>query len=357
KGVGRRWSRDRDRFLARQIEAGDHATGVSAVTRFFRLSMQSLILGLGAWLAIEHLASVGVMFAATFMLGRALQPIEQLVGNWRGVISARSAYLHITDTLAAQPPERELMDLPRPKGKVQFEGVHYGLPNTAKFILRAISFQLAAGEALGVVGPSGAGKSTLMRLLVGVVRPTSGSVRLDGADLHTWASGALGRHIGYLPQDIELFSDTVAANISRFGENADSEVVRAAELAGVHELILRLPQGYNTQIGDGGAAISGGLRQRIGLARAVFGTPSLLVLDEPSSNLDAEGDGALTHCIATLKQLGTTVVIVSHRSATLIGVDRIMLLRDGTIEAIGPRDAVAGKLLPARSPAAAGGPA
>jgi PrtD family type I secretion system ABC transporter len=356
-GVSRRWGRDRGRYIAKQAEAGAHATTVGGLVKFLRLSLQSLILGLGAWLAIEHLTSAGAMFASTFLLGRALQPIEQLVGGWRGMIAARTAYLNIADILDAVPAQDKVLSLPRPKGNLSVEAMHYGLPGNARFILRNISFALGTGDALGVVGPSGAGKSTLLRLLVGVVRPTAGTIRLDGADLRTWPRAELGGYIGYLPQDIELFADTVAANISRFAEGADAEIVKAAELAGVHELILRLPQGYNTQVGDGGLAISGGIRQRIGLARAVFGLPSLVALDEPSSNLDAEGDAALGRCIAALKQAGTTVVIVSHRPASLAGVDRILLLRDGQVEAIGPRDSVAGKLLPSRAPAqsAAGG--
>lgn len=349
-GVARRWSRDRQRHLSKQAEAGGHATTVAALVKFLRLSLQSLILGLGAWLAIEHMASVGAMFAATFLLGRALQPIEQLVGGWRGTVAARTAYLHIADILASLPDKEKLLSLPRPKGRVAVDAVHYGLPHNGKFILRNVSFTLEPGEALGVVGPSGAGKSTLLRLLVGVIRPTAGTVRLDGSDLQTWSRAEFGRYVGYLPQDIELFADTVAANISRFAEDADAEIVQAAELAGVHDLILRLPQGYNTQVGEGGMALSGGLRQRIGLARAVFGRPSLLVLDEPSSNLDAEGDVALGRCITAMKQAGCTIVIVSHRPASLVGVDRLLLLRDGMVETLGPRDAVAGKLLPARTP-------
>jgi ABC-type protease/lipase transport system fused ATPase/permease subunit len=228
------------------------------------------------------------------------------------------------------------------------DNLHYTIQGTSKFALRAVAFRLEPGEALGVVGPSGAGKSTLMRLLVGVLRPVAGAVRLDDADIQHWPRALLGNHIGYLPQDIELFADTVAANISRFTPDADADIVKAAQMAGVHEMILKLPQGYNTQVGDGGAVLSGGYRQRIGLARAVFGIPSLVVLDEPSSNLDADGDIALASCMAGLKALGSTVVIVSHRPTTLGAVDKILFLKDGAVEAFGPRDQIAARLAPKR---------
>jgi ATP-binding cassette subfamily C protein len=214
---------------------------------------------------------------------------------------------------------------------------YYGLADRSKPILRAVSFRIEAGEVLGIVGPSGAGKSTLARHIVGVLAPSAGAVRLDGADVTKWPRESLGRHIGYLPQDIELFADTVAANIGRFTPDADKEIIQAAQMAGVHELILRLPGGYETQVGEGGAVLSGGYRQRIALARAVFGEPTLVVLDEPSSNLDAEGDAALTDCIMQLKRQGTTVIIISHRPGTLGIVDKILLMRDGAAEVFGPR--------------------
>jgi PrtD family type I secretion system ABC transporter len=347
-GVVRRWSRDRTRFMQRQIAAGDRAAAMGSLIRFLRLSMQSLVLGLGALLAVSRLVSVGAMFASTFLLGRALQPIEQIVGSWRNIVGARVAYLKIKDLLAAEPHQQALMELPRPQGQLSVDNLHYTIQGTSKFALRAVAFRLEPGEALGVVGPSGAGKSTLMRLLVGVLRPVAGAVRLDDADIQHWPRALLGNHIGYLPQDIELFADTVAANISRFTPDADADIVKAAQMAGVHEMILKLPQGYNTQVGDGGAVLSGGYRQRIGLARAVFGIPSLVVLDEPSSNLDADGDIALASCMAGLKALGSTVVIVSHRPTTLGAVDKILFLKDGAVEAFGPRDQIAARLAPKR---------
>jgi ABC-type protease/lipase transport system fused ATPase/permease subunit len=227
--------------------------------------------------------------------------------------------------------------LPRPQGDLSVEGVHFGFSTRGKLVLRGVTFELAAGEALGIVGPSGAGKSVLARHVVGTLQPTLGVVRLDGADVSLWPHEALGQHLGYLPQDIELFAGTVAANISRFQPGRDDDVIRAANLAGVHEMILKLPKGYDTEIGDGGLALSGGYRQRIALARAVFGSPSLVVLDEPSSNLDATGDSALSDCVLELKRQATTLIVISHRPATLANVDKVLVLRDGMVEGFGPR--------------------
>jgi ABC-type protease/lipase transport system fused ATPase/permease subunit len=224
------------------------------------------------------------------------------------------------------------------------EGLGYVIPGTNRAILRNVSVRIEPAEVLGIIGPSGAGKSTLARQIVGILVPSAGAVRLDGADVSVWPRESLGRHIGYLPQDIELFADTVASNISRFRNDDDQEVIEAAQMAGVHDMILRLPDGYETQIGEGGTVLSGGYRQRIGLARAVYDNPSLVVLDEPSSNLDSDGDTALLSCIAELKKRGTTVVIISHRPNTLGAVDKLLLLRDGVVEMFGPRDEIIGRL-------------
>jgi ATP-binding cassette subfamily C protein len=343
-GLVRRWGRDRNRVLDRQTVASDRAAAMSSTIRFLRMSMQSIILGLGAYLAIQRLTTAGAIFAGSLLLGRALQPVEQVVGSWRNLVSAASAYRRVRDLLQANPEHQRTIALPRPHGRVSVEGVSYALPGTNKFILQNVSFDLDAGQALGIIGPSGAGKSTLARHLVGVLRATAGAVRLDEADVSIWSHHSLGRHLGYLPQDIELFADTVAANNSRFQPDADAEIVQAAQLAGVHEMILRLPNGYETEVGEGGAVLSGGYRQRIALARAVFGDPSLVVLDEPSSNLDSEGDAALADCVTQLKQRGTTVVIISHRPATLATVDKILLLRDGRVETFGERAEVMARL-------------
>lgn len=344
EGLLRRWSRDRNRFLANQIEASDRAGTMTSLIKFLRMSMQSLILGLGAYLVIERMATAGVMFAAMLLLGRSLQPVEQVVGNWRNFVSTRAAWLRVRELIAAVPFGERPLALPPPLGRLCVEGLTYAAPGNLKPILRGVAFQLMPGEVVGVIGPSGAGKSTLSRLLVGVLTPSTGVVRLDGADVARWPRDLLGRHVGYLPQDIEIFSDTIAANIGRFLEGADAEIIQAARIAGVHDVILRLPNGYDTQVGEGGAVLSGGIRQRIGLARAVFGKPSLIVLDEPNSNLDAEGENALAECIGYLKDQGTTVIVISHRMATLGAVDKILALRDGAVAAFGPRNEVVAKL-------------
>lgn len=333
-GVLQRWGRQRNRVLERQLAAGDRASAMTSLIKLMRMSMQSLILGLGAFLVIQRLATAGAMFAASILLGRALQPVEQTVGQWRALVSAHGAWQRVRDLLLASPPPERSTELPRPEGRLSVEGLLHIPPGASRPILRNVSFNLEPGESLGIIGPSGAGKSTLARHMVGVLRPTAGAVRLDGADVRTWLAGS---HIGYLPQDIELFADTVAANIGRFATDADDRIVEAARLAGVHEMILRLPNGYDTEVGEGGAVLSGGFRQRVGLARAIFGNPSLVLLDEPSSNLDNDGDLALSTCVAQLKQRGTTVVIVSHRAASLSTVDKILILRDGAVEVFSER--------------------
>src|SRR5262245_47309855 len=344
-GLLQRWDRDRSRAIKRQVIASDRAASNASLVRFLRLSMQSLILGLGAYLVIERLITVGAMFAASILLSRALQPVEQIVGSWRNMISARAASGRVKALLAGNLMRDRALALPRPAGRLSVEALVYGMPGSPSPILRGISFRLDAGDILGVIGPSGAGKSTLARQIVGVLTPSTGAVRLDGADVSTWPRESLGRHLGYLPQDIELFADTVAANISRFhSEDDDNEVIEAAQLAGVHETILRLPNGYETNVGDGGAVLSGGIRQRIGLARAVYGNPSLIVLDEPSSNLDSDGDAALLACITHLKTRGATVVIISHRLNSLGLVDKLLVLKEGKVELFGPRNEVIGHL-------------
>jgi ATP-binding cassette, subfamily C, bacterial len=343
-GLLHRWSRERHLMLERQSFASDRAANTSSVIRFLRLAMQSVILGLGAYLVIERVTTVGSMFAAAILLGRALQPVEQIVGSWRNLTSARAAYRRVKDLLAAHPPPDPALALPRPAGRLSIEGLSYVVPGTNRPILRNVTFRLEPGEVLGIIGPSGAGKSTLARHMVGVLSPSAGAARLDGADVAPWPRESLGRHVGYLPQDIELFADSVASNISRFRNDDDEKVIEAAQLAGVHEMILRLPSGYETQIGDGGTVLSGGYRQRIGLARAVYGNPSFVVLDEPSSNLDSDGDAALLACIAELKRRGATVAMISHRPNTLGAVDKLLLLRDGTAELFGPRDEVIARL-------------
>jgi len=343
-GLLRRWSHDRHILLERQAVASDRAASVQSAVRFLRLSMQSVILGLGAYLVIERSATAGTMFAASLLLGRALQPIEQITGSWRTFVSVRSAMRRLGELLAKRPLAGDGVALPRPAGHLSIEGLAFVTPGASRPILRGVSFEIAPGEILGLIGPSGAGKSTLVRQLIGVLVPSAGVVRLDGADVAQWARNDLGRHVGYLPQDIELFADTVAANINRFQPGDDEATIGAAKLAGVHELILRLPKGYDTPVGEGGAVLSGGYRQRIALARAVYGDPSLVVLDEPSSNLDGDGDIALAHCVAELKQRGVTVMIVSHRPNTVGMADKLLVLKDGAVEMFGTRTEVQTRL-------------
>jgi PrtD family type I secretion system ABC transporter len=343
-GLLQRWARDRAVMLGRQAGASDRGAAVQAVIRFLRLGMQSTVLGIGAWLVIEHEASSGAMFAASLLLGRALQPIEQVVGGWRNQVAARRAMRRLDDLFLTRPVADKPLALPRPAGRLEVENLTSVVPGQSTPLLRGVSFALEPGEVLGVIGPSGAGKSTLARHLVGVVAANAGSVRLDGADVVAWARGTLGRHVGYLPQDIELLADTVGANIGRFEADNDEAILRAGQRARVHELVLRLRNGYETPVGEGGVALSGGTRQRIGLARAVYGGPSLVVLDEPSSNLDAGGDSALADCIRDLKKDGTTTVVISHRLGTLDVVDKLLVLRDGQVALFGPRAEVLAKL-------------
>lgn len=343
-GLLKRWSRDRNRMLERQVVASDRAATMQSLIRFLRLSMQSLILGLGAYLVIERLTTAGAMFAASILLGRALQPVEQIVGSWRGLVSARVAFLRLRELLAGAQAQEPRLTLPRPGGGLSVEALSYAAPGMSKPILRGVSFQIEPGEVLGIIGPSGAGKSTLARHIVGVQAPSAGAVRIDGADVSSWIKTSLGQHLGYLPQDVELFADSVAANICRFNDGEDSEVIVAARMAGVHDMILRLPAGYDSQVGEAGTILSGGYRQRIGLARAVYGNPSLVVLDEPSSNLDSDGDAALAACIMQLKKRGTTVIIISHRPATIGVVDKILVLREGVVEMFGPRAEILARL-------------
>jgi PrtD family type I secretion system ABC transporter len=348
EGLLQRWGRDRQSLLERQTVASDRAATAHSIIRFLRLSAQSVILGMGAYLVIEHAVSAGAIFASSMLLGRALQPVEQITGTWRNLVSVRGALRRLNALFAAGPDRTPSVELPRPRGHLQVQGLTHVLPGRSKPLLNGVSFEVRPGEVLGVIGASGAGKSTLARHLVGVLAPNAGSVRLDGAEVSDWARGGLGQYVGYLPQDIELFADTVANNINRFRPGDDQAILRAARLAGVHELILRLPLGYDTQIGEGGAVLSGGMRQRLALARAVYGEPSLIVLDEPSSNLDGEGDIALAKCIQQIKQAGTAVVMISHQQGTLAVADKLLVLNDGEVAVFGPCAEVMERLQPRR---------
>lgn len=338
--VHQRWFARHREVLALQALASDRAGFLASTSKVLRVTLQSLILGLGAYLVIEQVSTPGIMIAASIILGRALAPVDLLIGSWKGFLTARSAYTRLHDLLGLIPERPRFMSLPAPTGSLTLDGVLAAPPGSNVPVLRGIRFEIAAGEIVGVIGPSAAGKSTLARVVLGVWPAASGKVRLSGADINHWNREELGPHIGYLPQDIELFDGTVSENIARFGEVDSEKVVAAAQRAQVHDMILRLPKGYDTPIGDGGAVLSGGQRQRIGLARAMYGKPVLVVLDEPNSNLDDQGEAALVKAIAQLKADGSTVLIITHRPSILNSVDKILVLREGQVEVFGPRDQV-----------------
>lgn len=341
-----RWTAKHGEVLSLQTCASDRAALIVALSKTYRLMLQSGMLGLGAWLAIHQEISVGAVFAANLLIGRALQPVEQAVQHWKGFITAREAYARLKIVLAGEASAVERMDLPAPIGSVCVEQLAVKAPEAGRPGLVGVSFSLAAGEMLTVVGASGSGKSTLLRALVNVWTPFAGTVRLDGATLDQYAPDRLGASIGYLPQDVELFAGTVGENIARFGGMEAGKVVAAARMAGVHDLILRLPKGYDTEIGPGGSALSGGQRQRIGLARALYDNPSLIVLDEPNSNLDVNGETALARAIDAARAAGSTVIVSSHKQSLVAMADRLLVLAEGTQQMFGPRAAVLEKIAP-----------
>jgi PrtD family type I secretion system ABC transporter len=328
------WKQRCDEQHGAQERLAGTSARLGAIARMARQFLQSLALAFGAWLVIGREASPGIMIAATILLGRALQPVELLIGGWKTMIEARAAWRR----LAAHPchSRKARLALPAPKGRLDIERLSYSFSPRRAPLLRGVSLSVFPGESLGIIGPSASGKTTLLRLLLGIRTPQSGTVRLDGADMAQLDRDSLGRAIGYLPQDVELFAGTISANIARLQNPDPAAVIRAAQLAQAHDLILALPDGYDTQIGDGGSLLSGGQRQRIALARALYGDPRLLVLDEPNANLDDEGDAALAAALTELKARGVTVVIVSHRRGLISRLDRIAVLRNGKIESFGP---------------------
>ena len=335
-----RWLAQHTAFLTQQNLASEKTATVSAWSKGVRLALQSLVLGLGAWLAVQGQMTAGMMIAGSILMGRVLSPIDQLIGVWKQWSSARLAYQRLEALLQAYPPRPRRMALPAPTGELSVEQLGACAPGTRRATLANLSFALPAGQVLGVIGPSGCGKSTLARLLVGVWQPVTGKVRLDGADLSQWDKHQLGPHLGYLPQDIQLFAGTIAHNIARFAEVNADKVLAAAQMAGVHELILQLPQGYDTVLGDSGAGLSGGQKQRIGLARAVYGLPAVIVLDEPNSNLDDAGEQALLQAITRLKTLKRTLILITHKPNVLTLTDQLLILREGQLQAFGPTASV-----------------
>ena len=331
--------------LELQTDASKWGGVLASLSKTFRLVMQSLLLGLGAFLALRQEISPGMMVAGSLLLGRALAPIDMLVGSWKQFSIAKAQYERLGSLLLHTPPSPETMSLPAPRGKLEASQLVVAPPGSNLVVIKGVSLALEAGESLGIVGPSASGKSTLARALLGIWPVRNGTVRLDGADISAYDRTRLGPYIGYLPQDIELFDGSIADNICRFGEADADKIVAAARLSGVHELVLHLPEGYDTIIGAGGGTLSGGQRQRIGLARAVYGEPRLLVLDEPNSNLDEQGEKELRAALGRIKEGGATLVVITHRTNLLQEVDKILVLKEGLAAAFGPRDQVLAGLM------------
>jgi len=337
-----RWQKRQQEFVAYQATASEGAGLWTAMSKAVQQVVSSLLLGLGAWLLLHNMLNGGesMMIIGSVLGGRVLAPLSQLVAQWNSVVNARGAWGRLELLLAQVPVKPEAMPLPAPKGYLNVEGLMAGAPGQQVAIVRGVQFALSPGEVLAVVGPSASGKTTLARLLVGLWPSMGGKVRLDGADIYTWDKTELGPYLGYLPQGVELLEGTLAENIARFGDIDMAQVEAAAKLVGVHDLIMSLPQGYNSPVGRDGAMLSGGQRQRVGLARALYGKPVFVVLDEPNSSLDEAGDAALANAIAALKQLGTTFVVMTHRTSVLGVADKMLIMRDGAQQAFGPRDEV-----------------
>lgn len=341
-----RWFSVQQRIIAAQAEASDRSARISSLTRFVRMTWQSLSLGLGAVLVLENQISAGVMIAVSVLLGRAMAPVELLIGSWKQLGSAKSSYQRLNRLLEEFPKPLARMALPAPTGVVRIEQLVVIPPGAQQPAVNGVTLALAKGEVLAVIGASASGKSSLARAMVGIWPANRGSVRLDGAEVGQWSREALGPHLGYLPQDIELFDGSIAENIARFGAVDAEQVIEAARLAGIHEMVLNFPRGYDTPLGVGGLGLSGGQKQRIGLARALYGRPTLVVLDEPNSNLDDAGEAALVRAVGALKAAGSTVVLVTHRPSILGVVDKLLFLKEGVQQLFGPRDQVLKALLP-----------
>jgi len=339
-----RWAKRQRNIMMLQSQASDKGGIVSSTSKTFRMWSQSIMLAIGAYLVVTHEINPGLLMAGSLLLGRALAPIDQMISSWKGFVAAKVQYDRLNKVMDDLNNEPERMPLPAPEGHIQVENLIVAPPGAKAPVLRSISFVAPAGSIVGIVGPSAAGKSTLVRALMGIWPPQHGVVRLDGADIASWDKQALGPYVGYLPQDIELFEGSISENIARFDKVDPEKVVQAAQMAGVHEMILMLPDGYDTVIGSEGVNLSGGQRQRIGLARAIYGNPRLIVLDEPNSNLDDVGERALGVALQKLKETGATVFIVSHRPNILTRLDRILVMAGGTISLYGERDRVIAEL-------------
>lgn len=347
--VGRisdRWKQAHERLLGHQLRASDVTGGIGAVSKVVRLLVQSSVLGVGAYLVICGEITAGVMIATSILSARALAPVELAIGNWKGFISARQSWYRIKKYVTEMAKVRSPLPLPAPHLSVTLEGVGGGAPGTNRVLIDDVTLRLSAGDGLGIIGPSASGKSSLAKMLVGVWPNWRGKVRLDGAALDNWSQDALGSHIGYLPQDVELFAGTIAQNISRFEPDPNAEaVIAAARSANIHDMVLQLADGYETEIGEAGAALSGGQRQRVGLARALYGSPFFVVLDEPNSNLDNEGDQALTEALLGIRRRGGIVIVVAHRPSALAGVDQVLVLANGKVQSLGSKDKIVSQLI------------
>ena len=343
--VRSRWREQHDPSVKLQALANDRIGLLLGTTKAFRFSLQVLILGAGGYLALEQIITPGVMIAASIIMGRALAPVEQAISSWRGFVSSRAAYKRLNEALSRLPEPSQAMPLPRPDGLLSVERLFAALPGSKQPFLKALDFRLSAGEILGLIGPSASGKSTLARLMTGVWHPIQGAVRLGGVNIGVWEPSDKGQYIGYLPQDIKLFDGTVGDNIARFSAAEPEAVIKAASDAGCHDMILRLPEGYETKIGQDGCRLSAGQRQRIALARALFGDPVFVVLDEPNSNLDTEGEAGLVGALVNLKKRGVTVVIITHNIRMLQTADKILALKDGVIGDFGPAPEVMQKFI------------
>ncbi|HCO91341.1 MAG TPA: type I secretion system permease/ATPase, partial [Alphaproteobacteria bacterium] len=335
-----RWERRNNTLIALQEVASLRSGRISALAKFLRFMLQVAVLGAGAKLVLMNEITPGAMIAASILVGRALAPIDMTISSWKNAVAAWQAWRRVSARTRLAQSKEEAMPLPAPRGVLKVEKLMFGWPGATEPLLRNVDFSLAPGQFLGVIGPTAAGKTTLARLIVGNLKPTVGHVRLDGADVADWDGDHLGPYLGYLPQDVELFSGTVRENIARMQDADADAVIAAARRAMVHELILSLPQGYETEVGPAGAVLSGGQRQRIALARALFGDPRLVVLDEPSANLDTDGEAAFMNAVAQLKDRGVSIVIITHRPSILRLADRVLVLRNGIVERFGPRDEV-----------------
>jgi len=344
--IAARWDDANRRYMDTQREASDVAGGLGSVSRVFRMMLQSGVLAIGAWLVINQQATAGIIIAGSILSARALAPVDLAIANWKSFAAARMSWRRLSRLLSVFPEPAAVMPLDPPKKSLAVESLSAMPPGVQKFVVQDVHFSLEAGSGLGVIGPSGSGKSCLARLLVGVWPPARGTIRLDGATLEQWTPETLGPHIGYLPQDVELLSGNIAQNIARFEAEARAEdVLAAARAAGVHELIVKMPEGYETQVGDQGNALSAGQAQRIALARALYREPFLVVLDEPNSNLDAEGDEALTRAIASVRERGGIVIVIAHRPSAIAGVDYVLVMNQGRQQIFGPKDDILSKVL------------